>query len=309
MKVYELVTKKLPPPHIIHANDFDTLLVACVLGKKFNVKIVYDCQELYSGLHTLPEWYKAIVRIQEFFLIRLVDKKIAVNEFIRRKLEKNYKIRIDEVILNCPPYCDITPVSDNGCNIRTMLNIPGDRPVYLYCGGLVKNRGIENTILSLKYLDDGILVVLGEGPFKEELMELIRKEDLDRRVRFLNFVGHKDVPQLISSATAGILPYENVGLNHYLCSPSKLFHYIMAELPIACSNFPFLSKVVINDGRRLGVFFDAHDPRSIATAIKQIISDPESYQQIKMNLREAKKIYNWENEEKKFMHIYNSLSE
>ena len=77
---------------------------------------------------------------------------------------------------------------------------------------------------------------------------------------FSDFVHHAEVARFISSADIGLIPYERVGINHYLCSPSKLFHYIMAEIPVACSDFPFLRKVVLENG--VGAVFDPSDPEA-----------------------------------------------
>ncbi len=302
-RVYRYVTANLPVPHIIHANDLDTLFIAFILARRFKAKLIYDAQELYTGLHTLPSWYRKILFIQEYFLIRKADKITVVNDAIAEVMEKYYKRKIDAIILNCPPYEDNLHFQ-RGKTIREFFSIPDNVPIFLYSGGLVKQRGIENTILSLKYIKEGVLVLLGEGPLKEKLLELIAKEKLEERIFFADFIPHTEVPKFISSADVGIIPYENVGINHYLCSPSKLFHYIMAELPIACSNFPFLRKIVI--GHEIGKTFDPSNPRSIAEAISLIMVS-SNYKKFKENLRKIKTKYCWENEEQKFLKVYKEL--
>ncbi|MFC1846374.1 glycosyltransferase [Chloroflexota bacterium] len=303
-KTYRLVMNDSTRPDIVHANDLDTLAVAFLISARTNAKLVYDAQELYTGIHTLPGWYKVLMSVQEFFLIRSADKVTVVNDAIARKMEKKYIIKVNEVILNCPHYYDCYS-KKHTISVREKLGIDHSIPVYLYSGGLVSKRGIENTILSLKYLPKGALVILGEGRFKEELINIIDKEHLEARVYFSDFVPYGQVSEFISSADVGILPYENVGINHYLCSPSKLFHYIMAELPVACSDFPFLKKVVLDDD--LGATFDPGNPRSIARSIDSIISSKKRYREIKSNLLQAKRKYCWENEEQKFIKVYRDL--
>ncbi len=304
-KVYNFVRKSLPPPDIIHSNDLDTLFVAYRLSRYYKSKLLYDAQELYTGQHTLPEWYKRLLSLQEWFLVRRADKVTVVNDAIADEMEKQYRIKVDRVILNCPPFEEDFR-SKNGSSIRDKFGIGEKMPVYLYSGGLVEQRGIENTVLSLKYLKDGVLVILGEGQIKDSLVEIISSEGLERRVFFSDFILHTEVPTFISSADVGIIPYENVGINHYLCSPSKLFHYIMAELPVVCSDFPFLRKIVLDN--ELGATFDPAKPESIARAIRSVVESNARYEEIKENLKRAKNIYNWENEEKKFLAIYSSLN-
>ena len=302
-RVYAYITNELPPPQIVHANDLDALFVAYRVARKYNTPLIYDAQEYYPGLHTLPRWYRRILEFQEFVLIRKADKVIIVNDAIADLVERKYKIHVDAVILNCPPY-EESPQRGN-INVRQRLGISEDTPIFLYSGALVRHRGIENTVRALKYLEKGVLVILGEGPLKEALVSLIERENLTNRVYFSDFVPHTEVPSFISSTQVGIVPYENVGLNHYLCSPSKLFHYIMAELPIACSDFPFLRKVVL--GHEIGAVFNPSDPVSIAQAITYIIEDEERYQAIKRNIKQAKKRFNWDVEGRKFLEIYASV--
>jgi glycosyltransferase involved in cell wall biosynthesis len=304
-KAYRIVVRDPVRPDIIHANDLDTLAVACLLKLRTGAKLVYDAQELYTGMHTLPRWYRTLMTIQEFLLVRCADRITIVNHAIAQEMERRYRIKVDEVILNCPPY-EESPSRTSGSSVRDSQAIPESEPVYLFSGGLVKQRGIENTILALKHLPRGVLVILGEGQLKDRLLELIDGEGLGDRVRFADFVPHTEVPKFISSADIGILPYENVGINHYLCSPSKLFHYIMAELPVACSDFPFLRKVVLDDG--LGAVFDPADPSSIARAIDTVLRDGQRYDDIKRNLVEARGRYCWENEEKKLLRVYSGLA-
>jgi glycosyltransferase involved in cell wall biosynthesis len=302
---YRTVTRDLPRPAIIHANDLDTLLIAVVLSKRFRVPLIYDAQEFYTGLHTLPGWYKRFLSVQERLLIRHADGVTVVNDAIADVMARKYGVRVSSVVLNCPPYEERPSPATRG-TVRAAARVPDEEVVLLYSGGLTKNRGIENTILALRYLPGASLVVLGEGALKEALEELAGANGLRGRVLFKDFIPHRDVPRFISSADVGIIPYENVGINHYLCSPSKLFHYIMAELPIACSDFPFLRQVVVTN--ELGKVFDPSDPESIADAVRGLVSVPGTLAACRARLNLVKRRYCWEEEARKMMAVYRSVA-
>jgi glycosyltransferase involved in cell wall biosynthesis len=301
---WRLATTSLPPPDIVHANDLDTLYVAARIARRYRVPLVYDAQELYTGVHTLPRWYRALLRVQERVLLRRVDRLTVVNDAIATVMERRYRRKVDRVVLNCPPFEEHV-ANGSGSSLRDLLPLPGDRPVLVYSGALSARRGIENTVLALGHIPGASLVLLGDGPLRPAIEDLIAREQLTERVFFCDFVRHLDVPKLISSADVGIVPYENVGMNHYLGSPSKLFHYIMAELPIACSDFPFLRSVVAGHG--LGAVFDPDDPRSIARAVSLIVGDHDHRQAIKRNLSVARRRYCWEVEEEGLLAVYRSL--
>lgn len=303
--VYRLVTEELPPPAIIHANDLDTLLVGALLARRFKVRLLYDAQELYTGLHTLPWWYRKLLAIQEWVLIRLADGVTVVNDAIADVMARKYRVKIDSVVLNCPPLEEKPAAAAGARTIRQIFELPEDEIVLLYSGALSKDRGIENTVRALTELRQTSLVILGEGPLREELDDLIEDSGLEGRVFFSDFVPHAEVPRFISSADVGVIPYERVGVNHYLCSPSKLFHYIMAEVPVACSDFPFLRKVVVEN--ELGAVFDPSDPSSIANAVRTIVNVPGAHAACRERLKVAKRRYCWEEEEKRMMRVYAAL--
>jgi glycosyltransferase involved in cell wall biosynthesis len=244
------------------------------------------------------------MRLQERFLIRKADRVIVVNHAIAAVMERMHRREIDAVVLNCAPYQQSLK-SSSGRTIRATLGIPHEIPILLYSGGLMKQRGIEQAILSLKHIPRAILVILGQGDFKEHLRSLSAIEGLKERVVFKDYLPHDEVPHFISSADVGLIPYMNVGINHYLCSPSKLFHYIMAELPVACSDFPFLRKIVVEND--LGAVFDPSSPASIASAVGTIVGDPDRYSQLRANVSAAKRRYCWEEEERRFLNVYRSL--
>lgn len=297
------LSHKLPAPDVVHANDLDALLVAALVARRHGVPLVYDAQELYVGLHTLSGWYRRLLTVQERLLIRRADRVTAVNGAVAQAMEERYHRPVDEVILNCPP---LTPLpshaSSNG--IRAALGVDDETVLLLYSGGFTPQRGLATLIAALRQLENVHLVLLGEGRLQADLERLRDEHELSDRISFIPFVHHLEVPEFIASADIGIIPYENVGLNHYMASPSKLFHYIMAGLPIACSDFPFLRTVVVENG--IGTAFDPGDPSSVAAAIRSL-SAPDVRTEIKARLEELREMYSWEEQERRFLALYDSL--
>jgi glycosyltransferase involved in cell wall biosynthesis len=78
-----------------------------------------------------------------------------------------------------------------------------------------------------------------------------------------------------------------------------------AGLPFVASNFPELRSII--ESYHLGRTFDPDDPKDIAKAINDVLSDSGRYEQMKRNAIEAAKIFNWENESKKLLAFYRSL--
>jgi glycosyltransferase involved in cell wall biosynthesis len=263
---------------------------------------VYDAPELYAGMHTLPRSYRALLDRQERIFLRRVDRFIAVNPAIARVLERRHGRAVDTVVLNCPPYEPELP-SGRSHGIRAAFGLPDATPILVYSGGLLPDRGIEQTVLALHHLPDVFLAILGEGELRPRVEALARRERLDGRIGFSPYVRWNDVARFIASADVGIVPYLNTGPNQYLCSPGKLFEYVMAGLPVAASAFPFL-RTVVND-EHVGRLFDPSEPRSIATAVREILEDKDGYRR---SLATARRRYSWDVEGRRFVGVFESLA-
>jgi len=305
-KSYGAMKERDLNPDVVQANDLNTLVVAIFAARYHGVPLYYDAQELYTEIHTLPRWYKYVLTVQEFVLIRFADRVTVVNPFIAEVMENRYRTEIDDILLNCPPFDPVEDVDARpGTTARQKFDIDPETPVVLYSGGLSTQRGLENLVEAMVDVPDAVLVILGEGPLREELEDMTVELGFTDRVHFSDFVPHEEVPAFITSADIGVVPYEHVGMNHYLCSPSKLFHYIMAELVIVGSEFPFLEHVI--EGNEIGGTFDPNDPESMATAINAIVENPARLERHRENVAEAKYRYTWENEAEKFLDQYEAM--
>jgi glycosyltransferase involved in cell wall biosynthesis len=298
------LTRSLTPPQIVHCNDLDTLPLGLLIARRFGAAVVYDVQDLYPDQDHIPRRLRRLLSVCERLLIKRADRVFAVNELIGEVLHERYSVNVDAVVLNCPPFVEQASATGRA-TLRETLDIPVSQKVVVYSGAFSPYRGLEATILALRELPDVSLVLLGGGPLRGQLERLGAREGVGDRLHFTGFVDHADVPAFISTADVGIVPYEHVGLNHYLCSPSKLFHYLMAELPVACSDFPFLRRVVLDN--QLGAVFDPADPQSIAAALRELLSRQQAGNGDRDRLRSLKRRYSWEREEERFLAAYRSL--
>ncbi len=300
IEAWKLVSEPPRARAVIHCNDLDTLPIGVVLGRRHRAPILYDAQDLYPDLDHIPRWLRPLLIRAERVLIRRVQRISVVNDEIGEVMHQRYGVRADAVILNAAPIAEVS----GGPTMRDQFRIPPDQTVIVYSGALAPHRGLEQTLLALRELDRTSLVFLGEGGLQEKLESLAARNGLADRVLFAKFVPYAQVPAFIRSADIGIVPYERYGLNHYLCSPSKLFHYIAAGLPIACSDFPFLHRIVLGEG--IGVVFDPADPSSIAQAIRSVTAR-DVYERAKARVTSLGYRYSWEQEERKLLSIYQTF--
>ena len=294
-----------------HAHDLNTLLLAYLLARRDRSKLVYDSHELYVERNRIKKplrLQKLALQKFESFLIRKAHAVFTVNDSIAEEMASRYKIPTPKVVMN-------TPIKSNSSDslrlgyesLRDILSVPEGSYLLIYIGSITFNRGLEELIMSLKYLSDCYLVVMGYGhdPYKQNLEEIAQKSGVRQRFFFFGPVPTDDVIYYAAGADLGVAPIANACLSYYYCSPNKLFEYMNAGLPVISSNFPELEKVVL--GHNIGLTFNPADPADIAKAARNILDDKPRNIQMKKNALKAASIYNWSNESKKLLEIYESI--
>ncbi len=280
----------------ILSNDLDTLpacYVACSIKK---TSLVYDSHELFTETPELQgrKFVQNFWRFIERLLLPKVKKSYTVSDGIASEYLKRYGIKMG-VIRNIP-------YLKNGFK-KEIVEFPTEHKVLLYQGILSENRGLKQTILALKYLQEVDLVVIGYGKEKRALVEFAQKEGIMHRVHFLGRIPYENLHNYTRKADIGILLEEPVGMSFEYALPNKLFDYIHCELPILA--YPlFEVKKIITD-YNIGVLVENHEPKQLALKITELLNDEDLIRQIKKNQREMKVAYSWEMEQKKLDVYFN----
>jgi glycosyltransferase involved in cell wall biosynthesis len=142
--------------------------------------------------------------------------------------------------------------------------------------------------------------------YENKLRAIASDKDVASRLAFFGPVPTDEVTLYASSADVGVAPIENVCLSYYYCSPNKLFEYLIAGLPVIASDFPEMRQIIDEYG--VGTTFDPSVPEDIARAAMEILKAPEKWEDITKKTDALASTYNWENESRKLIDIYQSLS-
>ena len=96
-------------------------------------------------------------------------------------------------------------------------------------------------------------------------------------------------------------------LNYYHAGDYKLFHYIVAGIPLAVSNHPEKRRLIERYG--IGATFDESDPRDIARVINELLADPARYQAMRERCaRVGREELNWEVVSRRYVAAVESLA-
>lgn len=278
---------------IIHCHDLDGLIVGYFIKSKNN-KLIYDSHEFFAGYKGM--YINKKIYYLEKLLLKKVDEVISVSSSICREIQKMYNLKKTPTLLRNIPY--YTKIDTKYNLLREEFNINKNQKILLYQGGFQKGRGIEDLISLLTTLSDQfVLVLIGKGSLKEKILELIKINNLEKRVFIKDFVKNEDLIKYTNSADLGIYFIEKINFNHLYCLPNKIFEFIQGEIPILCSNFPDMKNLV--DKFKLGTSFE-----NISFCSEKILLDLLKKE---IDFIKIKKELSWENEEKKIINLYQNL--
>jgi glycosyltransferase involved in cell wall biosynthesis len=287
---------------IIHCNDLNTL-PAGVLAKillNHRIGLLYDAHEFESNRKANQAKY--IIKLWQFFerfYLRFTDAVITVSNAIAEEYAKLYAIDKPTLVLNCPPYQKVKKHD----LFREKLGIRPEQKIFLYQGGFAPNRGIENILKAFKSLDNdkNVLVLMGYGSLESLVLE---HAAISANIFYHPAVYPDVLLSYTASADVGLLFYENNCLNHYYCSPNKMFEYIMAGLPVIGSNLYEMKKIVEEYG--IGVIVPENTPDGISSTILGLRQD--DLDRFQANIDKARQIYKWENQEANLLEVYKKLA-
>ena len=290
---------------VYHAHDFDTLMPAYLAARVNGAKLIYDSHELWLENDRLAPYLplqKPALWFLEKALARRADLTITVSDPIADELAIRYGIERPLVLVNCLPYTEVQPSKE----IKDSMREFSDKKIAVFIGALTRNRGLEQLIESAQYLREAMVVIVGDGLFRQSLEEKVKEMQLGDKVRFLGWIPHKNLLTYIASADVGVEPTQSSCLSYRYALGNKLFEYLMAGLPIAVSDQPQRRQIVEKYG--VGEVFDEKDPRSIAQAIDSIVSDEERYRVMRQRVLWAVSgEFNWEVQAKKLVEAYEKL--
>lgn len=283
---------------ILLCNDTDALpanyLASLLTGKP----IVFDAHELFPEVPEVVnrKFVKKFWQKIEDIVFPKLKYCYTVCQSIADYYGKRYGIKM-EVVRNIPSFKTITEDS-----VTENIRRPG-KYVLLYQGAVNIGRGIEWLIMSMKYLDDCILYICGDGDILPEMKELANAGDLNDRIVFTGRVPAEKLDEYTIQADLGFVLLDNMGLSYYYSLPNRIFDYIKYGVPVLATDFPEISRIV--SGYGTGIVTKTQSPEEIAKLIRKLLSE-WSAAEVKERIKSNTAMFNWENEEKKILSIVNN---
>ncbi|MEG1762210.1 MAG: glycosyltransferase [Bacteroidales bacterium] len=286
---------------ILYANDLDTLLPNFLIHKIKQIPLIYDSHEYFTEVPELKQntFAKKTWERLEKCLFPHLKNVITVCDSIADIYTNKYKIPI-HVIRNVP-----TQKTKAISSLKTDLKIAEATKIILYQGAINIDRGIEEAIEAMLFLENCILLIVGDGDILQDLKQKTKALSLSNKVIFTGRIPLEKLMDYTSIADLGISLEKDSNLNYKYCLPNKLFDYIQAEIPVLVS--PLIEMQNIIQKYTIGSLLRSHNPAQIAMQIQEIFNDQTQYSVYVENTKKAKKILCWEEEQKIVKNIIENL--
>lgn len=286
---------------LVYANDLDTLLPNYLISKIKRIPLIYDSHELFCEVPELQNSYlkRKLWLVLERKIVSKLKYAVTVNESIADVLFTQYHVPFTVVRNIAQVDLEFKPKT------RSELNLPLNKKIVLLQGaGINIDRGAEELIEAMRYVNGVLLLIIGSGDVWEILKQKITEFNLNEKVQLIEKLPKSQLMHYTYNADLGLSIDKNTNLNYFFSLPNKIFDYIHAGVPILASRLPEIEKVITQYA--IGSFIENHEPAHIAEKINALLNS-ENYQDYKKNTRKAKLDLNWDTEKQKLMSLLLSV--
>jgi teichuronic acid biosynthesis glycosyltransferase TuaC len=167
---------------------------------------------------------------------------------------------------------------------------------------LIKLKNIDKVILALSHLIPKYPIrytIIGDGPEKEKLKELVNTLNLNNHISFISHVPHEQIADEMYKHDLFIMP-------SYFETFGRVYFEAMAMgIPIICAKHSGIYGLFRENEE--GISVDHQNIEEIIGALEYFISNPSEIERIGMNGKKIVEKFTWENIALELQSIYSSI--
>lgn len=265
-------------PNVIIASSVHPLawVAGYKLSQKYNAKFIVEVRDLWPL--SMYEDFEGLTRKVVFNFFEALEKKyynlarsiITTAPYAYEYIEEKYGISSGKVV-HIPHGIDIDKFDKNTEQSDEVLDselndVLDNHFCVTYAGSLSKSEGLDTLVKAARYLrnhKDIKIVIIGNGKEKENLMEVIDKENLTNVIMF-GRIERDSVPLLLKKSDVLFCGLMERKAFEYGISKNKFYDYMAAKKPII-----FASSVrgSLIDKAEAGLTIRPNDPKKLSDSI------------------------------------------
>jgi len=256
-----------------------------------------------KDLWQLKNWTK--------FSIENADKILAISEFTKKDIVKNYGISNGIITVTHLGYDDeiFKPVHDKSKIEGILSKYKVEEPYIIYIGTIQPKKNLVRLMEAFSRIDytggePMQLVIVGKttekgrkGWMYDDILKSPKLLGIEDRVVFTGFVPTEDLPALLSSAKVFVLPslWEGFGI--------PVLEAMACGAPVVISNISSLPEVA----GEAGILIDPYSVESISESLMSLLKDEKLRQKkVQLGLKRIKD-FSWEDCARKTLKVFKSI--
>jgi len=271
--------------HYCYIGAINAGLVSRVFG---GVSYYWNCamnwlfkQSTLSGLG-----YKLSLKISHYL--------VTGSEEMKKGYSDNYKLSFDKIKV-IPNWINLSRFKPTKAQIKK-----SKLQTILFVHWLSKRKGadmIVPIVLHLKaHINNFKLLVVGEGPYKEKLLQEVEKNKLSKKIELLGPVPNRDLNEYYAKADLFIMPSMEEGF------PRVLLETMAMGIPFVATDIGAVKELSSEIAQRFLV--KPGDVEKFAHKIEILLTDEKIYSKFKKEGLEKVKEYSLENVIEKFINLF-----
>lgn len=276
-------SKKLIKKHnydLIHSFfALPTGMIPYILNKPYIVSLRgSDVPGFNSRLSKLENMQKPIFNN----ICKKSRKVIANSAGLKQLAEKSYSGKID--------------IIENGIDTAEFSSSQKKEKLIICVSRLIERKGINYLIEAMPKINKEYkLVIIGDGPKKDELIRLAKSNNSFSRIIFLDYIKHDKLPTYYKKSMMFVLPSLNEGMSN------TVLEAMSSGLPIVTTNTGGTNELI----RQNGLVIEKESSTSIANAVNTLIENDKLREELSRNSRELAKTKSWKTTAAEYLKTYN----
>lgn len=215
------------------------------------------------------------------YSVKQAAQVIAISEYTKSDIESNYQVH--DVTVTYPGYDSLIFKPTHNSKVLAKYHIRS--PYFLFLGSLRPSKNITGLIRA--YHEGNFsqkLVIAGKkGWLYDEIFKLTKDLKLESQILFTGFIEESEVPVLMTSADAFVMPslFEGFGI--------PVLEAMACGVPVVVSKVASLPEVAGD----AGIYVDPNDSDSIVSALKTA-TGPDRAKFVARGLKRVK-LFSWPN--------------
>lgn len=301
-KIYQAALKL--DCEVYHLHDPELLLYGLKL-MKFGKKVIFDSHE--DILHSFidKKWLPSLIRkpvansAVRYFksILPRFDTLISVTPHLHEEL-----LRINSNTYMITNY----PIIESNAAAPVVKKNPSDFTL-VFAGGVTSQWSHEEIIQAIQVIDN--VKYIAYGKCSDAYLDKLKAHDQKSKFDYKGVVPHETIIGILSSVSVGmaLCKYSNnTAWKRGSLGNTKLFEYMLADLPVICTDFELWKEII--DKYRCGICTDPDNTDDIAGAIQFLFGNPDKAREMGLNGRRAvEEEYNWGKEEEKLFRLYKDI--